>query len=361
MDNPIHQLSRQLRLRTLPLGLFLFGSAVAGCSGSEVSIGSGQQPVEVPEGLCGDGTWQGNVVAGRQEQIEALRGCTEITGDLTLRPFAEMDLTPLSELRIVRGDLEVGEASPGVDVSGRMTSLAGLESLEQVNSLSLRGVMASDLSALANLRRINVDPLGPHTDGGMFEIFSCDELVDLGGLDALADFADISVSGNARLNSLSGPHFPPRMRRISLAGGVLTDLSALGAVRTVDTFEVQQNTSIQHLDGLALENVGVLALIMNDGLQQVDSLSSLESLENFLVARNPRLERLPSLDGVDFVKMVTVVDNAELRNVPTFSGGLGESFWLGAYRSSGADFGPEFASFDVFDVGDNPKLARIDA
>jgi hypothetical protein len=107
----------------------------------------------------------GAVVAHNQDEIAALAGCEEIHGDLFIRTFQGADLTPLSSLRSVEGELRVGakadqtpsasigspapesEGTPVYDPTGQqaeanaaigwLTSLAGLEGLESVGSLTL--------------------------------------------------------------------------------------------------------------------------------------------------------------------------------------------------------------------------------
>lgn len=346
----------------VPLGLMLLGSAVSGCTGSEVSLGAGQQPVEAPDGPCGDGVVVGDVFADTQEAIDALRGCSEVTGDLTLRPFPEIDLTPLSELRIVRGDLRVNPEIAQTDQSVTLPSLAGLESLEQVNNLLLRQVAVADLSALANLRRVSFDPLGPHDAGGTIRIRRCDQLRDLSGLDSLREFADFLLERNASLTSLSGVRFPPSLRTLAVAEPALTDLSALAPVRNVESVQLGPTTVLQNLDGLALQEVELLNLSDNAALQQVDSLSSLVLLETLIVKHNDKLQQLPSLDGALDVRAAIVVDNAELRNVPSFANGGRGPYSVGAYSAEHVElgFGPPFRFMDLFEVGDNPRLTRID-
>jgi hypothetical protein len=358
-------------LGVVPLGLMLLGSAVSGCNGSEVSLGAGQQPVEAPsDGPCGNGVVEGNVFADTQEEIEGLRGCTEVTGDLTVLPFSGIertpflvDLTPLSELRIVRGDLNLGAASAsGYSAAGSIPSLAGLESLEQVNNLVLVRVMDEDLSALANLRRVSFDPLGPHTDGGSVSLRACDQLRDLSGLDSLREFADFNLDRNASLTSLSGLRFPPNLRSIGLSEPALTDLSALAPVRNVESVHLGPTTAVENLDGLALQEVELLVLSDNEALQQVDSLSSLVSLETLIVTHNDQLQQLPSLDGVRDVRGAMIVGNAELRSVPSLASGGRGPYSIGAYSAEHVELGlgPPFGVIDLFEVGDNPSLTRIE-
>jgi hypothetical protein len=341
-----------------PLGATLLSAALAGCTRSEVSLGSGQGPTDVgSELICGDGTLAGTIVAGTQEQLEALRGCTEINVDLELVGFPGMDLSPLSELRIVRGNLSVGSALPRGSNAFSIPSLAGLEALEQVNSLLLSQLTVPDLSALAGLRSVRHDPLGPRAEGGALEITDCDRLRNLGGLDALSGFTDLRTAENALLESLSGLQVPPMLRSVDLSGATLSDLSALAPLRNVENF-VLSDTGVENLDALQLVTANWLLLVNNDWLERADSLSSLQTLPILTVVNNDRLGELPALERTDGLEFFTVVGNAELRSIPSFPMSIAALVETGLY-SQVRNSSEGLYGFTLFEVGDNPKLTQI--
>ncbi|MEY4545681.1 MAG: hypothetical protein RL685_1876 [Pseudomonadota bacterium] len=350
-------------LRAIPLGLSLLCTAAVGCTRSEVSLGSGQETTAVgSELICGDGTRTGIIVASRQDQLEALRGCTEINVDLELVGFPGMDLSPLSELRIVRGDLLVGARGniTGSPV-GTISSLAGLEALEQVNNLSLAHLTTADLSALARLRSIRRDPLGPQEEGGRLSIYDCSVLHDLRGLDSLAEFAELSTQANAQLESLAGLQVPSTLRSVSLVDEPnLKDLGALAPLEEVGELALD-GTAVANLDALQLSSADRIFLRGNASLEQVDGLSSLRNLRELDVLDNDRLQELPGFNEVQGVEFVSVVDNAELRSVPSFQSSLGAtaaSFYF-SRQPEGLVRGQTYYGFNLFEVANNPKLLRI--
>ncbi len=339
---------------------WLIAAALLGCAREQVSLGSGQEVAKSdPLSACGDGVFEGDLTGSDQQRLDSLQGCTEVTGDLQLPGFAGMDLSPLSELRIVRGELHVGSSNPSDwTADGMPSSLAGLEGLEQVNGLTLEHVMATDLSGLAGLQRVARDPLGPHAEGGKVRITNCDLLLDLSGLDSLVSFDALEIAGNAQLESLNGLRVPPTLRSVFLGGGpALKDVSALASLRDVQHL-VLQETAIETLDGLQLENAEIVNLTLNDDLTDVESLSSLVSLRTLIVRSNARLRELPELDDVDDISAVSVVDNAELRSVPSIRGGQRSGLLVSALES-GEVLVNNGIGFDFFEVGGNPKLTRI--
>lgn len=335
----------------------LIVTAVLGCARDEVSLGSGQEVEGVaPSDLCGDGIVEGTVVLTSQADVERLRGCTEITGDMQLGGFPDMDLTPLSALRIVRGDLLVGSGGSLGEQVTTVSSLAGLEGLEQVNGLTLTNLTVPDLSGLAGLRRVSFDPLGLRAAGGNVYISTCNELRDLSGLDSLVDFDALELYNNAQLESLEGLRVPPALSTVSIgANPSLRTLSALRPLRDVGELQLQE-TGIENLDGLRLRSVESLTLVSNPSLTEVSSLKSLSSLRSFYVQGNPRLLELPSLASIGDIEIVSVVDNAELVSVPVSLGNTATGIHVPA---EGFSEGVVYFGFDFIEVANNPKLARL--
>jgi len=346
----------QAARQTASLGIYLAIATPIGCTRAEVSLGAGEAGLEAGGGPCGDGVVVGDVTAADQEAIEALRGCREVTGDLTVFGFPEMDLTPLSELRIVRGSMSLGSTSPETFIP----SLEGLESLEQVNSLTLSHLLVEDLSALASLRRVALDPLGPSILGGSLTLVDCDRLRDLRGLEGLTDLSGLSLRGNANLQSLAGLRVPRTLRSVSAVGtGALKDLSALAPLRTLDSLSLQ-HTSLENLDGLQLDSIDRVSLVDNEQLQQVDSLSSLRALRSLTIANNDDLQALPNLSEIGGASEVVIVGNAELRAMPALPLRSTTSFTVGARAAATEGVSSnESLGFELFEVGENPKLESV--
>jgi len=365
--------SRRRRL----LGIVPLSALLAACAPEPVSIGSGEGALEASSDnpACPGGILPNGITTTTQAGIDALAGCTEIAGDLNLVSFPGMDLGPLSELRVVRGNVDVGGADNETR-RGREVFLHGLENLEEVNSLRLNYVMDSDLAALANLRRIGWQQGSTPTDAGRLRIADCDGLQNLSGLEALTDFGELIIEQNASLASLSGLRPPPALRSVIVIGAAaLTDIAALAPVRQVDQL-LLSDTGLTNLDVLQLETIGDLNITENDSLISAASLESLTSLESLMVLLNDRLEELPQLSGVNDVRRVSIVGNAELRSVPSFygyQGGPSTGFGLAGSivdeswfpRPAGpGPLPPELApnqiiGFDMFEVAANPRLTRI--
>lgn len=342
----------------------LLATAVLGCTREEVSLGSGQEVEEAADNPCGDGIVLGSVLTETQDDLEELRGCTEVMGDLELHGFPGMDLTPLSALRIVRGNLYVGTQGPlGGSPIGTISSLEGLEALEQVNSLTLSHLTVPDLSGLSSLRAVAFDPLGPHEEGGLLYLRHNTALRDLSGLDSLTDFAQLATTDNAQLESLSGLRVPHTLRSVHLSNEpVLTDLSALGELTSIGELYLE-NTAITELDALQVKEAELIMLVNNDLLEHANSLSLLVNLRELAVAGNDRLQELPALENTNGFAILNVVGNAQLRSVPSFRSGIGGGLAIGSLTPV---LGPSsfqsttYYGFDVFEVGMNPMLTRID-
>jgi hypothetical protein len=138
-----------------------------------------------------------------QSELEALRGCTSIAGDLTIFPFAGADLTPLAQLERVGGTFTLGNRYPVALPPRAFASLEGLESLRSVGSLIVRGVEARSLGPLSGLTQLrNSGGIAPLS--GYVIIEQCPALTDLGGLDNLDGLLGFVASSDAALVSIRG-------------------------------------------------------------------------------------------------------------------------------------------------------------
>jgi len=129
----------------------------------------------------------GAVTAHSDEDLEPLRGVTEISGALWLTGRTT-DLSPLGCLTRVEGDLELDAAA--------VTSVDGLGALAEVGGK----VTISDLPLLTTFRG-----LGSLREIIWLEIDHNSSLVDLSGLEQVSLIAsDITLSSNQALASLRG-------------------------------------------------------------------------------------------------------------------------------------------------------------
>src|SRR6187401_528750 len=91
---------------------FALSWSLCACVGEQVDLGESTNPSTPRGSLCATSTsFEGNVTAGNQQQLNELAGCEVITGDLFIFPFFDPDFTPLASLQRVGGTLDVGRLS----------------------------------------------------------------------------------------------------------------------------------------------------------------------------------------------------------------------------------------------------------
>jgi hypothetical protein len=340
------------------LALLPLAAGLAACSSDQVSLGDRMAPLDGPvEAACEGGVVSGTVEATTQAQIDALAGCEEIVGDLVI--YGELDLQPLGSLRIVRGNFHLRPNDE--DYPAGAASLQGLESLEQVSTLNLMGLSDTDLSPLAGLTMVLLDPLSPWTEGGYISIDSCNNLTDLTGLGGLREWQRLSLDGNASLSTLRGVGIPAGEASLFATNmPALRDLGALAPLRHMEMLRLW-NTGLQSLDGLELEIVRSLDLRFNSALVDLDALNSLRSVSSLALGGNAALQHLPAMPDLQrILREVIIVGNAELRSIPQYAAGpadarLGLSGWVSSAEN------PDTVSnlFLFFEVGNNPKLTQL--
>jgi hypothetical protein len=299
-------------------GFGALGLLLAACSGGKtVDLGGDEQLLSVGGAVCdSSGIGRGSFYVGTYDALSKLEGCREIHGDLRIARLDNPDLTPLSELRVVDGELELGAREyewyafldPAlVLVPGEgeipdddyeladlgevwFPSLSGLGSLESVARLTLQGIGASDFTELASLRHIGDDLL----------IEGAPALRDLSGLERVG-IDGLTVYLAPELVSLQG--FTPADRLL------LDHLVLSYAPKLVD---------ISALAGLDSVNGNVI--FSATGLENLGPLASLGWIFDALtIEGNPELVDIMALDGLYRVTILELMNNPKLAAVPLFT------------------------------------------
>jgi hypothetical protein len=317
---------------------------VAGCGSDALSLGTDEAAVE--ESVCLAGEITGNIVVSTQAEVDALRGCQELPGSLRIRvpddAPGSISLEPLSELRAVRQQLRI---------SGPITSLAGLESLEVVGRLDLGSTLLEDLIPLRGLTRVGLpeDWRGPSV-----VIEDCDLLTDLRGLENLRSWRSLDISLSDALVSLAGLQAPELVDSVILySSPQLRDVSALAPVVQAGNFTVG-DTAVEGFDGFQLESVDTFSLYENPALTDLDGLDRLEAVGSMSITDNDALVRieLPDLDAYDAIQ---ITGNDALLAVPAFDT---DASWSAPVSALGTV--PLAFTRALFEVGDNPLVTTID-
>ncbi len=250
-----------------------------------------------------------------QESVNRLEGCTEIGGDLDLGFDAPVDLSPLGELRNVCGGLGIGSSAPLIaDLSRQAQSLTGLEALEEVDFLYLSHPGVISLAPLRSLRRIQRsdvenDVLGLFVTSSNFE--------DLRGLENVTEIQRVRIDGSERLTSLRGLTLPAEMRSVEVSGVNLIDLSALANVTRIPEQLRVVSTAVESLSALsALREVNSLGVFSNAALIDADGLGGLEASDYLQIYDSPGLTTLPVFSSLARVGALSISD------LPALSGSL---------------------------------------
>jgi hypothetical protein len=324
---------------------------VAGC-GEALNLGADEAALGVDEETCSVG--QEDIVATTQEEIDALRGCRELAGSLTVRLAHDqpgsLSLEPLASLEVVRGQLWI---------DGPATSLVGLEALEEVGALQLTGLRVPNLLSLQALSRAQGDLTLRVFDGGygggLVRIDRCEGLIDLQGLENLTTWSSLSVEQTESLESLAGLRPPRFIDGIQLQYlPRLKNVTALGAVREAEYFVVR-GTGIERINPpLGLDRVELLELYENAALTDLDGLIALSAAEVVRIEDNDALVNIELPDLSDF-DAISIVGNDALTTVPHYEADQPNPAWpiatpgVGSVRERRA----------LFEVGDNALVTSI--
>jgi len=315
-----------------PLLVSALASLLVACSGDVVNLGEGMPPPRPPlpsDSRCLESpTLEDTVIVNDQAQLDALEGCETIKGDLLVRPLFQPDLHPLRYLTTIEGELSFDgsfpslvspsefEATPesiqtvqGVLDAGWITSFDGLDALERVGALTIRGVAAPDLGPFTLLRSLT----GLE---GALTLSALTNVRDLAPLAHLDGIRTLEISGP--LESIDDLRLPPVMTELSLqACEQLVQVDALRQVKLIKDVTVS-DTGLSDLSGFSnLVEVGdSFGIERNPVLKNLDGLLNLGSVSNSLyVSGNPLLENIDGLRGLGYAGEVAIEHNDSLTRI----------------------------------------------
>jgi hypothetical protein len=279
--------------------------------------------------LGGNGT---GVVPGAQ-LLEALRGLEE-AGGLQLSYLRLDSFEPLSGLR------RLGAATS--QLPARPETLDKVTAPEDRDYLSYYGLSLSNCAGLTSLAGLDsleeLDALG---------LSNNPDLVSLEGLTRVPELAELQLMGG--VVDLRGS--APRVRKLTVYSSPWTDLSPLGDARALEYLELRSNPALvsltgarlpEHLDGLGLANNPVLANLDGlEALRDIDGLSiwtadplgepaesllasfeglrGLERVGELHVSSQTRLRTLTGLDALKDVERLELTGNVALENLEALS------------------------------------------
>jgi hypothetical protein len=234
---------------------------------------------------CRDGILGCDFEARDQHAVSQLAECRQARADLQLQAADIYDLTALSRLQTVSGQLSIGPLSG----EGVLPSLDGLDQLRSVGALSVQNLPElDDLQGLGMLER-----------AGNIDIRACSGLQDLLGLDTLRE-----VRGRLRLAN----------------NAALASLSGLPALRELDELVIDGNASLTSLRGAPSQVTRLTALTVehNRRLKTLDGADALASARNLFVSDNAQLVRLGRFPRLRSLDLLEVADNPKLTELGEF-------------------------------------------
>lgn len=316
--------ARRTLATTALSALCVSASALPGCNGDALNLGADDPSAGATEASsCGADLSAVSLFATTQAQIEALRGCRELPGNLYINAPEDgsepLSLEPLSELEAVHGLLSL---------EGPIPSLAGLEALEQVAALHLSYLSVADLTPLRGLTTV-VRERNYARLSGVLRIESCH------GLTALRTAEYIGISLNSALIDLDG------LSELRAVGSLMIDGNA--SLRRIDLPLLDDFDSIHIIDNAVLETVPRYTASTGEFPQPLRAGEGRpfprSSRQIFEVSDNPRLTSVVTPTAFTDIDQIVVSGNANLISLDMVNLEQSRSIW----------------------INDNPLLASVSA
>lgn len=290
----------------------------------------------------------------RPEQVEALRGCERIEGDLRIVADAVGSLSALGSLRRVHGILDVLARDPGSAADAVPVDLSGLDRLESVGQLRLLSVAPHSLAPLSALSAIE-----GRDDSGLY-LLSVSGLTSLDGLRGLERVKRVELSDVPGLRSLRGLERLHEVEALDVLGVPLEELAEPEHFVLTGSLRLEE-TALVTLQGLAASSRPSIVRLGNDTrLVSLDGLTVGEALEELWLEGNTALEDISALGGLREVSGALVLSGSPSSSLAGLAG-LERVASLTLSGTAVTDLrGLErLASADSIDIRANPALATL--
>ena len=291
----------------------------------------------------------GDVMIEQQSHINAFSlafpNCDTIFGSLIISGEELQDLSDLSNIKAVKGSLEI----IGNDT---LASLSGLDNIVLVDSAVVirQNPGLTSIKELAQLTNVP-DELRIQDNASLTDLIGLENvamagsvivqqnpgltcLCELSGLDSVA--GTVTIVNNTGMISLEGLENLTRVGALGLATDMpITTLSPLRNLTTIDgIFIVAFLDSLKNMQGLeSLNHIGGFTFLgYNDGMTDFQGLENLESVSGneLRITFNPALTSLRGLEGVKRIEGALSIDNNPVlasldgfRNLTFVGGNLG--------------------------------------
>ena len=267
------------------------------------------------------------------------KGYNQIEGDVYIGSNLNLtdiaDLTPLSSISYIRGNLTVTR-----------TSCQNLDGLENINDHWI----FTEIKIVDNQELLNVDGLSGFVNPYYIYINFNNKLQNIEGLSNVTGTTkECTISSNDVLLDIRGLRNLKNTPKVEIAhNDQITDLSGLESLISVSQgVYIFQNERLESAKGLNnLKSGGFVIFDRNPNLKSVSDLKNLGSVQSFEIIQSPLLQ---SLDGLEYLKEVT--------NALRLSG---NKALISLEGIEGVEFKSNSRNYYHFAIVDSPLITDLD-
>ena len=266
-----------------------------------------------------------------QAELDAIRGCTSVSGQLTIHAPDVENLGQLA-LMAVGGDLNIN----GVNLTTGYEILQNLKGLDRLASvgrdLVIESTLSPDLHGLEGLRYVgrnlvvkfhevatagvpgslrSLDGLKLTGMQGSLSVFQNDSLTDITALSSLTCLGALYINDDLSLRSLHGVENIERLGSLYVSG--VADLSALQHLTTLPGDLYLSSASDVTDFGKLTAIGGTLSLTATSDLTSLAGFASLKSIgKDLLLEKGPNLKRAGGPGRLEVVGGNVVISQSSL-------------------------------------------------
>jgi len=266
------------------------------------------------------------IVFSTQEEIDdfpvSFPNCTEIEGDVTISGVDINDLTPLSAITQIRGNLIIYNNN-SLEVMTGLNNISHVNGNVHIGYFDIGSGTGGGNPLLTNLEGLN----SIQSIGGELELFANPFLESFEGLDELDSIGIMcDICCNESITSLVG------FEDLDFIGGWLTldhnnnlmNLQGLDNLTVVQVgLSISSNEKLESLDGIeSLTSTGIGGIFINDNpiLEDIDGLKNINgNIGSIDIEYNDSLSVISCFNNVDTIASLMIEVNKSLESITGFN------------------------------------------
>lgn len=235
-------------------------------------------------------------------KLENLSGIEKLNPITSLVVSGNKTLTSLDEIGSLT-TLENLEISNNV----KLTNLSGLKNFTRLKSLKLLdNENLTSINGIENLKLIT-----------SLAISNNPKLQNLNGIESINILESLLISGDFDINQLTKNTNLKSIASLTISNTKIQDLEAISSLQSLTSLTISNNNNLLSLKGIEkLARLDNLEISNNPQLSSIEEIENLKAVASLTISKN---DNLRSLRGIETIKSITVLKVFDMKSLTNFN------------------------------------------